>query len=142
MIEIKEKIYSKAFEDGVNFAIQKMFGKMMSDKDLEKLKNDDGCAWGTLGFAGGGVSAYKSGKYRAEKAAKEGKSDEEILRDATSGALAGGAITNAVHHYFWKGRSPLAIAHSIAGTASGVYGARENAKEIIRRKKQVEKGER
>lgn len=138
----KEKVYSEAFEDGVNYAIEKMFGKTMSDKDLKKLKNEDGSAWGTLGFGGGGIAAYQAGKNRAEQAAKEGKSDEEILRDATSGALASGALINAVHHYFWKSRTPLAFAHSVAGTASGVYGARENAKEIIRRRKQIEDGER
>jgi hypothetical protein len=138
----KEKVYSEAFEDGVNYAIQKMFGKVMSKEDLKKLENDDGSTWGTLGFAGGGISAYQGGKHCAEKAAKEGKSDEEILRDATSGALASGAVTNAIHHLFWKGHTPLYIAHSVAGTAAGVHGARENAKEIIRRRKQIEDGER
>jgi len=34
MINIKEKIYSKAFEDGVNYAIEKIFAE-----EEEKKKN-------------------------------------------------------------------------------------------------------
>jgi hypothetical protein len=36
MISIREKIYSKAFEDGVNYAIQKMFNEEEEDKKKKK----------------------------------------------------------------------------------------------------------
>jgi len=138
----KEKVYSEAFEDGVNYAIEKMFGKVMSDKDYEKIKNDEGKYWGALGFGGGGLASYQAGYRGAQKAAKEGMSDEEIMKKATEYALLGGTIQGGINHIFWKGNTPLRIVHSVAGTAAGVHGARENAKEIIRRRKQIENGER
>lgn len=36
MINIREKIYSKAFEDGVNYAVQRLFAEEEEDKKKEE----------------------------------------------------------------------------------------------------------
>jgi len=53
MISIREKIYSKAFEDGVNYAIQKMFNEEEEDKKKKK---------GVGAYIGAGLTGAVAGK--------------------------------------------------------------------------------
>lgn len=72
MINIKEKIYSKAFEEGVNYAIQKMFGK--------NATNDDNTTSKKIGIAAGGgiASIGASGAF----APKQQKAYKNLINNA------------------------------------------------------------
>ena len=66
MINIREKIYSKAFEDGVNYAISKMFAGESDDDDLV---SSTAAGAGLAGGLGGGFawSRKNNGNIIAEK---------------------------------------------------------------------------
>ena len=92
MINIREKIYSKAFEDGVNYAIEKMF---TSDEDLKKYgdkidtseitKRDYFPKTGGLGY--GRIGGAKAGSRAMKRAIERGESDEEVEKKGKRAAL-------------------------------------------------------
>lgn len=123
---IYQQLYSEAFDDGVDYAIEKMFGS-----GDEPVKSTKGRLWGLLGTGSGGNAAYLVGRHSARNGIREGDSDAEILKRATiSGALAGAGNDLVMHGAGarYKGR----LIHDIVGTGLGVYGARKNAKEEIK----------
>jgi hypothetical protein len=72
MISIKEKIYSKAFEDGVNYAIQKMFGEEEEKKPSKTPYVIGGTAASALGGSlGAGIGGIAGTLKELKKAAKE-----------------------------------------------------------------------
>lgn len=82
MISIKEKIYSKAFENGVNYAIQKTFGKEgYSTTDNDETK---------MGIAvGGGIASLGASGLFAPQQKKAYKNliDNIGFRDYTKGGI-------------------------------------------------------
>lgn len=100
MISIKEKIYSKAFEDGVNYAIQKMFAKKDEDmSDLSYKGNSNHSGYSRAMLLGGGVGTPAAmigrfaGKSRAIALDEKGKDDDRIRTGATTtGGLVGGLV--------------------------------------------------
>lgn len=60
MSYIEEKLYSRAFEDGINYAIEKMFGGGKDDDSLSLLAA--GAAGGAIGTLGGGIAGVVSHK--------------------------------------------------------------------------------
>lgn len=80
MINIKEKIYSKAFENGVNYVIQKMFNEEKNKWILPTI--------GTVGTIGGGIAAevmsQRHNKKLAEKTNEMLRENEESMKNLTA----------------------------------------------------------
>ena len=125
---IYQQLYSEAFEDGVDYAIEKMFGS-----GDEPVKSSQGRGWGLLGTYGGGNAAYLTGRTAGRRAIRKDKTNKEVLRDATIASITAGAADNAIKHAVGaKAVTPLMLAHDVLGTAAGVHGARKNAKAEIK----------
>lgn len=92
MIDIEEKIYSDAFEDGVNHAVQKLF---TSDEDLQKYGNKIDTSDitkrdyfpKTLGIGFGRIGGAKAGSRAMKRAIERGESDEEVEKRGKRAAL-------------------------------------------------------
>lgn len=56
---IEEKLYSQAFEEGFNYAIEKMFGEKEDDSTSSLAAGAAGGAIGTLGGVAAGVVSHK-----------------------------------------------------------------------------------
>lgn len=99
-----------------------------------------------LGGLGGAIGGYAS-KEAADKADREGKSDEEIVEAATKkgrriGAIAGGATgALAGANYLALGKKGIipALGATVGGTGLGALGghlgAKKNAKERLKKRK-------
>jgi DNA-binding protein Fis len=141
---IKEKIYSKAFEDGVDYAIEKMFAELKGgylddifhpineeqvDPKLKKLsdytKNDEGQMLSLLGIGGGGISGYYAGRRGVRQGILRGDSDEDILKRAKRDSLVTGVLVHSGTGV------PL-----IWGLPTAYYSSKKNAKEAIRLRKE------
>lgn len=91
-MSLEERIYSKAFEDGVNYVIEKMF---TSDNDLEKYgdkidtsditKRDYFPKTAGLGY--GRIGGAKAGSRAMKRAIERGESDEEVEKKGKRAAL-------------------------------------------------------
>ena len=89
---IYQQLYSEAFEDGVNYAIEKMF---TSDNDLEKYgdKIDTSDITKrdyfpkTAGFGFGRIGGAKAGSRAMKRAIERGESDEEVEKKGKRAAL-------------------------------------------------------
>ena len=88
MISIREKIYSKAFEDGVNYAIQKIFAE-----EEEKKTNNRGLGK-AIGIGSGLAVASHALQYPIESVALDGKDalkdlgNKEILKEVIKNRFA------------------------------------------------------
>lgn len=94
MISIKEKIYSKAFEDGINYAIEKMFGE---GEEKERKNRGLGKAIGIgsgIGLASHALQAPIEGVAEDSRRTLKKLADKETLkaiakdRFATRGGIA------------------------------------------------------
>jgi len=147
-MSIIEKLYSDAFEDGVNYAIEKMFAEeeKLTDREMALINNKRGRLLGLLGTGGGGNTGYIIGRSQARKKIKEGASDEDVKKAAMKGSLIGSVVPTAGLHAlgYIKSKRPgsfvefkpgSAAFHAIRGAAGSVIGSRMNANEMIERRK-------
>jgi hypothetical protein len=145
-----ERLYSEAFEDGVNYAIEKMFGenKELTDREMDLVKNKKGRFVGILGTGGGGNVGYLLGRKMARDTIKKGGSDEDVKKQAMKGSLIGSAGTVALAaangYAMMKHRNPGTpiefnpaglLFHAGRGIAGSVVGSKMNANEMIKRRK-------
>ena len=137
-MSIEERLYSRAFEDGVNYAIQRMFNDK-TEKDKKKvtmrqaeLEEQLGSNWSgalpaVLGY--GNIPAYLIGRSEINKALREGKDDDELKEKADkvgrinryinegSGAASLGFMGGVIGHD--PKLSPIPIKHRGLRTATG-----------------------
>lgn len=141
MINIREKVYSKAFEDGVNYAIQKMFGEpedneiygraiRLSKPDSERLKNNitEKYHFGKKGAVKRMITADDNGDDDHKIIVKSGRgaAGRTALIGAGAGAALGGAILG-------KAGIPAGLATGTAiGAGVGIVSGRRVARESMK----------
>lgn len=74
-----EKNYSEGFEDGIDYAVQKLYVNAHQAKQEERdSKNWRGLGAAALLPGAGGIPGYIVGRSEVKKAIREGKSDEDV----------------------------------------------------------------
>lgn len=124
-----EKNYSEGFDDGVDYAIQKMFGSNMHQAELDEkeARNARGLGKGLVSFS---PVAYLAGRGRVNKAIREGKSDDEVIEAADKPARISGKINKGI-------LTTAGIAGGAAGTDALVRYALENPEKLSKKAKAV-----
>jgi hypothetical protein len=149
MVDYRQKIYSKAFENGVNYAIQKMFGEEEDKKKKEYLPYAASSAAGSAigvgvthrkGLIDQGKNTYKATKSAADKL---GISIEELANGMQEGKYMDAAreIGEDVNKRGVKyaKRSPFVLAGSaLVGSGAGLAAA-HGVKKLIEKKRNKEK---
>lgn len=150
MTEI-ERLYSEAFEDGVNYAIQRMFSKEkkeLTDSEMDLVKNKKGRFVGMLGTVSGGNVGYLLGRKMARDKIREGGSDEDVKKEAMKGSLIGslGIIAAGTAKGIAEAKAinpqarvtvnvPGLLFNVARGVGGAVVGSRMNADEMSKRRK-------
>ena len=116
-MSIEERLYSEAFEDGVNYVIQRMFADK-TEKDKKKvtmrqaeLEEQLGSNWdGVLpAYFGGNLPAYLIGRSEINKALREGKDDDELKEKANK--------VGRINRYIQEGGGAASL-----GFMGGIFG--------------------